>query len=88
MTIQENLSSDLSLSISQSCQALEVSRSGYYKWRTQPEIASTDSKDMDLKNQFQEVALEFPSYGYRRITAELQDRGYAVNRKRVLRMMR
>ena len=60
MTIQENLSSDLSLSISQSCQALEVSRSGYYKWRTQPEIASTDSKDMDLKNQFQEIALEFP----------------------------
>jgi putative transposase len=88
MTIQENLSSDLSLSISQSCQALEVSRSGYYKWWTRPEIASTDTEDMDLKNQFQEVALEFPSYGYRRITAELQDRGYAVNRKRVLRMMR
>ena len=32
MTIQENLSDGLSLSISQSCQALEVSRSGYYKW--------------------------------------------------------
>jgi putative transposase len=41
-----------------------------------------------LKNQFQEIALEFPSYGYRRITAELQNRGYAVNRKRVLRLMR
>ena len=88
MTIQENLSDGLSISISQSCQALEVSRSGYYKWRTQPEIAPTDSEDMDLKNQFQEVALEFPSYGYRRITAELQNRGYAVNRKRVLRLMR
>jgi putative transposase len=85
MTIQENLSDGLSISISQSCQALEVSRSGYYKWRTQPEIAPTDPEDMDLKNQFQEVALEFPSYGYRRITAELQDRGYAVNRKRVLK---
>jgi len=88
MTIQENLSDYLSISISQSCRALEVSRSGYYKWQTPPEIAATDSEDMDLKNQFQEVALEFPSYGYRRITAELQDRGYAVNRKRVLRMMR
>jgi transposase InsO family protein len=88
MTIQENLSDDLSISISQSCRALEVSRSGYYKWQTPPEIAATDSEDIDLKNQFQEAALEFPSYGYRRITAELQDRGYAVNRKRVLRMMR
>ena len=88
MIIQENISGGLSISISQSCQALEVSRSGYYKWRTLPEIAFTDSEEIDLKNQLQEVALEFPSYGYRRITAELQNRGYAVNRKRVLRMMR
>ncbi len=88
MTIQENRSDGFLLSISQSCQALEVSRSGYYKWRTQPEIAAADSEDMDLKNQFQEIALEFPSYGYRRITAELQNRGYAVNHKRVLRLMR
>jgi putative transposase len=88
MIIQENISGSPSISISQSCQALEVSRSGYYKWRTQPEIAFTDSEDIDLKNQFQEVALEFPSYGYRRMTAELQNRGYVVNRKRVLRLMR
>ena len=88
MIIRENISGGLSMSISQSCQTLEVSRSGYYKWRTQPEIAFTDSEDIDLKNQLQEVALEFPGYGYRRITAELQNRGYAVNRKRVLRLMR
>jgi transposase len=37
MTIHDVLSDDLVLSISQSCQALEVSRSGYYKWRIQPE---------------------------------------------------
>ena len=67
MTIEDSLSDGLLLPISQSCQSLEVSRSGYYKWRTQPEIASTAPEDMDLKNQFQEVALEFPSYGYRRI---------------------
>jgi len=29
-----------------------------------------------------------PAYGYRRITAELQQRGFEVNHKRVLRMMR
>ena len=86
MMIQENLSEDFSLPISQSCQALEVSRSGYYKWRSQKGIISSD--DMDLKNQIHRIALEFPGYGYRRITAELQYSGYAVNRKRVLRVMR
>jgi putative transposase len=32
--------------------------------------------------------LEWPSYGYRRITAELRRRGQRVNRKHVLRLMR
>jgi putative transposase len=36
----------------------------------------------------QKIAVESPAYGYRRITAELRHRGFAVNRKRVLRMMR
>ncbi len=88
MTIHEVLSDGFALSISQSCQALEVSRSGYYKWRIQPEIAPTDSEDLDLKNQIQEIAMEFTGYGYRRMTAELQNRGFEVNRKRVLRLMR
>jgi putative transposase len=86
MMIQENLSDKLSLPISRSCQALEVSRSGYYKWRSQGGLISSD--DMDLKNQIQRLTLEFPGYGYRRITAELQNCGYEVNRKRVLRLMR
>jgi len=50
--------------------------------------APENSEYMDLKNQIQKIALEFPGYGYRRITAELQNRGYAVNHKRVLRLMR
>ena len=43
---------------------------------------------MDLRDEMQKVALESPAYGYRRITAELQRRGFEVNHKRVLRMMR
>ena len=88
MTIHEILSNGFTLSISQSCQALEVSRSGYYKWQIQPKMAHTDSEDLDLKNQIQEIAMEFTGYGYRRMTAELQNRGFEVNRKRVLRLMR
>jgi transposase InsO family protein len=87
MIIQENHSDGFALSITQSCQALGVSRSGYYKWQSKPEfVASKD--DMDLKNQIQAIALEFSGYGYRRITAELRNIGYAVNRKHVLRLMR
>jgi len=88
MTIHEILSDGFALSISQSCRALEVSRSGYYKWQIQPEIAYADSKDLDLKNQIHEIAMEFTGYGYRRMTAELQNRGFEVNRKLVLRLMR
>jgi len=89
MTIQDALSGGLQLPISPSCQVLEVSRSGYYKWRKQPGIAPfVNSEYVALKDQIQEIALEFPGSGYRRITAELQHRGYAVNHKRVLRLMR
>jgi hypothetical protein len=86
MTIHDVLMDGLTLSISQSCEALEVSRSGYYRWRTKPDIVS--SANMDLKNQIQEIALEFTGYGYRRMTAELQNRGFEVKRKRFLRLMR
>ena len=86
MTILDAKSGGLLLPISQSCQSLEVSRSGYYKWRVQPKIVPY--MNMDLKNQIQEIALEFPGYGYRRMTAELRYRGYVVNHKRVLDLMR
>ncbi len=41
-----------------------------------------------MRNEIQKVSLEYPAYGYRRITAELRNRGYTVNHKRVLRLMR
>lgn len=89
MIIQATLSDCPQLSLSQSCQALDVSRSGYYKWLKQPDGGPSDySEDTDLRNEIQEIALEFPGYGYRRITVELRNRGYPVNHKRVLRLMR
>ena len=89
MIIQEARSNGFQLPIYHSCLALEVSRSGYYKWLKQPEMISSENGEYsDLKNQIQGIALEFPFYGYRRITAELQNRGYVVNHKRVLRLMR
>lgn len=67
------------------CQTAGVSRAGYYRFllRPQPQEA-----DMDLRSQIQRIALRWPAYGYRRVQAELQRQGWAVNHKRVLRRMR
>jgi len=69
--------------VSVACRALELSRSTYYR-RRKPSAAA----DSSLRDSIQQVALTWPSYGYRRITAELIRRGHLVNRKRVLRLMR
>jgi putative transposase len=43
---------------------------------------------VQVRDQIHQVALEMPAYGYRRLTHELQRRGFAVNHKRVLRLLR
>ena len=43
---------------------------------------------MDLRDAIQRIAMEWPSYGRPRITAELRRRGWRVNPKRVYRLMR
>jgi transposase InsO family protein len=67
------------------CQLAQVSRAGFY--RLVPRPAGPDP-DMELRDALQRVALEFPSYGWPRMTAELRRRGWAVNHKRVYRLMR
>lgn len=67
------------------CQMTGLSRAGFYRWRV-PRQATPVA--MEVRDAMQKVALEWPSYGYRRISHELQQRGFEVNHKRVLRMMR
>ncbi len=43
---------------------------------------------LELRAAVERVVLEFPGYGYRRVTKQLQREGWKVNRKRVLRVMR
>ena len=62
-----------------------VSRSGFYRFDdTEP----SPDPDMDLRDAIQKIAVEWPSYGRPRITAELRRRGWEVNPKRVYRLMR
>jgi putative transposase len=68
------------------CQLAGVSRAGFYRWRG-ADGGETNS-DMDLRDDIQRIALEWPAYGWRRVTAELRRRGWTVNHKKVRRIMR
>jgi putative transposase len=62
------------LSIRRLCDLAGVSRSWYYAHPSSDAI--------------ERIGLDFPGYGYRRVTKALQRDGWSVNHKRVLRVMR
>jgi transposase InsO family protein len=62
-----------------------LSRASYYRRRL-PLIGIP--ADMEARDEIQRIALEFPCYGYRRITAEMRRRNWDINHKVVLRLMR
>jgi len=73
------------MSVIQMCEVAGFSRSGYYRFLDPVKPAGLD---MDLRDEIQKIALEWPCYGSRRITVELKTRKWEVNRKRVQRLMR
>ena len=73
------------LSVVRMCEVAGFSRAGYYRFLDPEKPAPAD---MDLRDEIQKIALEWPSYGSRRIKRELKERGWDVNRKRVQRLMR
>ena len=63
-----------------------ASSSFYYKPRTKsPERVKAGA---DLRDRIEAICLEFPRYGYRRVTHQLKQEGWVVNHKRILRLMR
>lgn len=44
--------------------------------------------EADLRDKIEKICLNWPRYGYRRVTKQLHREGWSVNHKRVLRMMR
>jgi len=87
MVIKESRESGSQISVDRATQLLGVSRCGFYKWQGQSRKEPVKG-EIVVRNELQKVAVEFPAYGYRRITVELKNRGYTVNHKRVLRLMR
>jgi len=68
--------------ITVACEVLGCARSSYYHQATErPDEA-------ELKAAIKAVAAEWPTYGYRRITAQLRRQDWLVNHKRIQRLMR
>ena len=68
-------------SIRRQCELLDISRTAYY-YEPCPESA----ENLELMRQLDELHMEHPVYGSRRLTVLLTQRGYEVNRKRVVRL--
>jgi putative transposase len=71
------------LSVRRQCALLNLARSSIY--RPKPAIGVDD---LALMRRIDELHLELPFYGSRRMTFELNKEGRGVNRKRVQRLMR
>ena len=89
ISIENDQNSDNSLSVTKACKSLGVGRSGYNAWQKRKQSLNlSNSYVMKLKNEIQKIVVEFTGYGYRRVAKELHRRGYKVNHKRVLNLMR
>ncbi len=73
------------LSIERMCALAGVSRASYYRhWRR----VAPRREQIELRDVLQRLAVAHRHYGYRRLNALLRREGWAVNHKRVLRLMR
>lgn len=73
------------LPVARMCELVHLPRRSYYHL-----LVSEQPEDphIELRDEIQRVALEWPAYGYRRITHELRRQGRRANHKLVLRLMR
>ncbi len=70
------------------CQLLNLNRGTAYYQLNQSKSAAREAKDLFIKDEIENIQLEFPYYGYRMVTAELKRRNWQINKKKVQRVMR
>lgn len=71
------------LSIRKQCDLLCISRSNlYYSHKKESDY------NLDIMSRIDKIHMKYPSFGIRRITDELQEQGFDVNRKRIRRLMK
>jgi putative transposase len=66
---------------------MKLARSSFY-YQSEPEDAAQLQSQADLTDRIEAICLEFPGYGYRRVTWQLKRDHRIVNHKKVLRIMR
>jgi putative transposase len=72
------------------CRVLQVSTSAFYDWigRGSPAVSDSDLDDARAAHELRDAWVEHRrTYGARRLTAEIRDRGQGWNRKKVTRLM-
>lgn len=76
------------MSFKKKCELLGLNRNTVY-WRLNYSCSETkELNDLEIKEEIDEIHLEFPYYGYRMIKEELKRRGRIINKKKVRRIMR
>lgn len=71
------------LSVRRQCELLKVSRSGLY-YEPEP----TSPEELALMRRIDELHLQYPFYGSRKLSDALRKEGREANRKRIQRLMR
>ena len=66
---------------------MNLSRSSFY-YRSKAKEPNRMKAEADLRDRIEAICLEFPRYGYRRVTRQLKHEGKLVNHKKVLRLMK
>jgi len=66
---------------------MKLARSSFYH-KPRDESPEKMQKEADLRGKIEAICLEFPRYGYRRVTQQLKRDGLGVNHKKVLRIMK
>lgn len=64
---------------------MDISRATYYY---KPKDSSKKYSDFDVRNLIEDIHVDFPFYGYRRIYHQLLRDGIRINSKRIKRVMR
>jgi putative transposase len=75
------------ISLRRQCQLLGLHRSNLY-YNPRRQAGETSAANLELMRRLDEQYTQTPFYGVRRMTAWLQRQGYAVNHKRVRRLLR
>jgi transposase InsO family protein len=70
------------------CRVLQVSSSGYYKWRQQSPSLHAIADEALMSHLWTSYAASNGTYGAPRVHRDLRDQGIAVGKKRVARLMR